>query len=162
MTVILHLDYPSWAVTQFAPELVARRFNSTLHPSRYDIYIVAVFFPFSSPRLQIELLCFSHVNHSLPHSITWLLSPHLSLLPSSWHSRIVVLTFQPSRLLRADTLINLMAWRRYNNAFDNIIDLSAEHYKSIEENLDILTLTQRVYKPNSERFQEWIKSLWYE
>ena len=59
------------------------------------------------------------------------------------------------------TLIDLVELKRYGSAVDNIMDLSAEHYKHMEENLDILMFTQRVHKPSSQRLQEWIKKLWY-
>ena len=39
---------------------------------------------------------------------------------------------------------------------------STEYYKQMEAELDVLTITQRVYKASSEDLQSWIKSLWYE
>lgn len=39
--------------------------------------------------------------------------------------------------------------------------LWAEYYKQMEIELDILTLTQRVYKDSTEDLQGWIKNLWY-
>ena len=111
------------------------------YPSQHNIYTVAVFLLFFSPRLQIKLLCFSHVSYSPFHSITRLMSFYPSPLPSSWHFCIAIVTFQSSCLSRTNILINLMAWWRHNNALDNIIDLSVENYKRMEENLDSLTLT---------------------
>lgn len=37
---------------------------------------------------------------------------------------------------------------------------SAEYYKKMKAELNILTLTQQVYKKNTEDLQSWIKYLW--
>ena len=44
---------------------------------------------------------------------------------------------------------------------DHTVGYSADYYKKMENELDVLTLTQRVYKDSSERLQIWIKELWY-
>jgi len=41
------------------------------------------------------------------------------------------------------------------------MELSAEYYKQLKVDLDVLTLTQRVYKDSSLDLQSWIKNLWY-
>lgn len=54
----------------------------------------------------------------------------------------------------------LMAPRRYGEAMEHTREHSAEYYKQMEKELDVLTLTQRVYADSSEDLQSWIKNLW--
>ena len=42
------------------------------------------------------------------------------------------------------------------------MERSAEYYKQMEVELNVLKLTQRVYKDSSEDLQSWIKNLWYQ
>ncbi len=53
-----------------------------------------------------------------------------------------------------------MGRRRHGKAMEQTTGRSAEYYKEMEAELDILTLTQRVYKENTEDLQSWIKYLW--
>ncbi len=46
-----------------------------------------------------------------------------------------------------------MAPRRYGEAMEHTREHSAEYYKQIEKELDVLTLTQRVYADSSEDLQ---------
>lgn len=56
--------------------------------------------------------------------------------------------------------IDTMGRRRHGKAMEQTTGRSAEYYKEMEAELDILTLTQRVYKQNTEDLQSWIKYLW--
>lgn len=53
-----------------------------------------------------------------------------------------------------------MAPRRHGKAIEQTMEHSAEYYKEMEAGLDVLTLTQRVYKASTEDLQSWIKNLW--
>jgi hypothetical protein len=54
-----------------------------------------------------------------------------------------------------------MAPQRHVEAMEHMMEHSAEYYKQMEAELDVLTLTQRVYKASSEDLQSWVKNLWY-
>ena len=43
---------------------------------------------------------------------------------------------------------------------DRAMEYSADYYRQIETDLDVLTLTQRVYASSSEDLLTWIKDLW--
>ncbi len=42
------------------------------------------------------------------------------------------------------------------------VEQSAEYYKQMEVDLNVLALSQRVYAEGTEDLQSWIKNLWYE
>lgn len=55
-----------------------------------------------------------------------------------------------------------MAPRKYGEAVAHTIEHSAEYYQQMEDNLNILELTQRVYKVGSENMLSLVKKFWYQ
>ena len=55
-----------------------------------------------------------------------------------------------------------MAPRRHGKAMEQTMGHSAAHYKQMEEEFDILDLTQRIYADSSEGLLGWVKDLWYQ
>jgi len=55
-----------------------------------------------------------------------------------------------------------MAPRQYNAATAHTIEHSAEYYQQLEEDLNVLELTQRVYGKGSESMLSLVKNFWYQ
>ena len=55
-----------------------------------------------------------------------------------------------------------MAPRKYGQARAHNTDHSSEHYQQLENNLNVLELTQRVYKAGSENMLNLVKNFWYQ
>jgi len=55
-----------------------------------------------------------------------------------------------------------MASRKYGEAIIHIAKHSPEYYQQMEDNLNVLKLTQRVYGRGSENMLSLIKNFWYQ
>ena len=55
-----------------------------------------------------------------------------------------------------------MAPRSNGQATAHTTDHSPEYYQQLEDNLNVLELTQRVYKAGSENMLSLVKNFWYQ
>lgn len=58
------------------------------------------------------------------------------------------------------THVELMTSRRYDEVMKHTRKHLTKYYKQMKKELNVLTLTQRVYANSSENLQSWIKNLW--
>ena len=55
-----------------------------------------------------------------------------------------------------------MASQKYGEAMAHTMKHSLEYYQQLEDGLNILELTQRVYQPGSENLLSLVKKFWYQ
>jgi len=55
-----------------------------------------------------------------------------------------------------------MAPRKYGETMAHTIEHCPEYYQQLEDDLDVLAFTQRVYKVGSENMLGLVKKFWYQ